>query len=130
MRRATVCALLALLLSGCGGGAPAGQGEHGEEHGSDSAVVEGVRVIDVAASSFLFDPEQIVVGAGESVTIAVTSADTFHDLIIEGVAFHVSAQPGSPAEAGLRIAEPGTYTGYCSVPGHREAGMELTISVQ
>lgn len=136
MRRALAgaCALLALFLSGCGGGGPTeqrtGQGEHGGNHGGDSAVVEGARVVDVMASSFAFDPHEIVIGAGEGVTIAMTSTDTFHDLAVEGVAFHVAAQPGSPAEGGLRIAEPGTYTGYCTVPGHRAAGMEMTIVVQ
>jgi plastocyanin len=132
---AGMCVVFVLLLSGCGGGAPTdhatGDATHGDgQHAGHSPVVEGARVIEVTASSFSFDPAEIVAKVGEDVTIAMTATDTFHDLVVEGSTFHVSAQPGEPAEGGLRIATPGTYTAYCSIAGHRAAGMEMTVTVQ
>jgi heme/copper-type cytochrome/quinol oxidase subunit 2 len=134
-RVAGICVVFALLLPGCGGGASTdhatGDGTHGEgQHTGHSPVVGGARVIDVTASSFSFNPAEIVVQAGEDVTIEMTATDTFHDLMVEGSTFHVAAQPGERAEGGLRIPTPGTYTAYCSVPGHRAAGMEMTITAQ
>ena len=41
--------------------------------------------------------------------------------------FHVD--PGGTAMGSFTIDEPGTYTVYCAVPGHREAGQEATLEV-
>ena len=41
----------------------------------------------------------------------------------------VHADPGETVTGTFTIDEPGTYTFYCSVPGHREAGMEGTLEV-
>ena len=113
-------ALLAFSVS-CGG---TSQGE------PNRAVVPGARLIKVNATSYSFQPGRITIHAGEDVAIALHSDDTFHDFVVDRVVGHVvGADGGSTAKGGLRINRPGTYTFYCSVPGHRSAGMEGTIVV-
>ena len=98
-------------------------------HGESSPVAPGARRIDVAASSFEFDPARITVTAGEDVAIVLSSRDTVHDFVIDELDAHVGAAVGDTAEGGLRTAEPGEYTYYCSVTGHRAAGMEGILVV-
>ena len=38
--------------------------------------------------------------------------------------------PGQSALALFQLAEPGAYTFYCDLPGHREAGMVGTLIVE
>jgi plastocyanin len=102
----------------------------GMGHDSSSPVAEGARRVDVEATSFEFDPDEITVTAGEDITIALTAQDILHDFTIDELDAHVSADKGETAEGGLRAEEPGRYTYYCSVAGHREAGMEGTLIVE
>lgn len=75
-------------------------------------------------------PDQITVQAGEDIAIVLTSADILHDFTIDQIDAHVAADAGDTEEGGLRSEEPGRYTFYCSVPGHRDAGMEGTLVVE
>ena len=40
----------------------------------------------------------------------------------------VDVEGGKTATGSFRLAKPGKYTFYCSIPGHRAAGMEGTIT--
>lgn len=55
-----------------------------------------------------------------------------HDIVIEelGNGEVVPRTPGGETGTGTAELEAGTYTLYCSVPGHREAGMEAQIEVE
>ena len=99
-------------------------------HGSSSPTVPGVREIAVTATSFRFEPNEIHVRAGEDVTIVLTASDIAHDFTIDALGFHVAAAPGQPGRGGLHSqSTPGRYTAYCSVAGHRQAGMTATVIV-
>jgi plastocyanin len=99
-------------------------------HGEASPVAEGAREIEVAATSFEFDPDEITITAGEDIAIVLTSDDLLHDFTIDELDTHVSADADETAKGGLRADEPGRYTYYCNVEGHREAGMEGTLIVE
>ena len=138
---AAVLLTVGLLLGGCGsdedqaardGGATSttGGGHTAGGHDESSDVASDARRIEVSATSFEFDPDEIRVKAGEHVAIVLTSKDILHDFTIDELAAHVAADRGETMEGGFTADEPGRYTYYCTVVGHRDAGMEGTLVVE
>ena len=121
-RWALVALAAALTLAACGGG----DGSSEADGNGQGAALE-VTGTDALA----FQPEQLTAPAGE-VTFELTSEpEVKHTLAIEGVN---SGEPIVEAEAGQTATgsvslDAGTYTIFCDVPGHREAGMEGTLEV-
>lgn len=143
MRRSLLAVLLStlafgLVLTACADDDPTASdtpmgdmdGHDMDAHDESTPVADGARRIDVAATSFEFDPGEITVTAGEDVAIVLISDDLLHDFTIDGIDVHVAADRGETAEGGLRVDEPGEYTYYCTIAGHREAGMEGTLVVE
>jgi cytochrome c oxidase subunit 2 len=117
--------------SGMDGAMGGGMGhDGGMGHNESSPVAAGARRIELAATSFEFDPDEITVTAGEDVAIVLTSEDLLHDFTIDELDVHVAADADETNEGGLRADEPGRYTYYCTVAGHRDAGMEGTLIVE
>jgi len=112
------------------GGMGDGTGNGGISNEDNSPVADGARRVEVTAMSFEFDPPQVTVEAGEDIAITLTSDDVLHDFVIDELDAHVAADRGETAVGGFRADEPGRYTYYCSVPGHRDAGMEGTLFVR
>ena len=52
-----------------------------------------------------------------------------HTLTIDALNVNVDIPAGDTTSAQLSGVSEGTYTFYCAVPGHREQGMEGTLSV-
>ena len=131
-----------LLLAGCGDDDDTMAGDMpmddmpmddmpGDAHDEgNSPVAEGARSIEVTAKNFAFDPEEITAEAGEELTIVLSSEDALHDFTIDELDAHVVAKRNETAEGGVTADEAGSYTFYCSVPGHRSAGMEGTLTVE
>jgi plastocyanin len=128
-----------LLLAACGdddattsGSASSAEEDHGDDGHDDeeTPVADGAREIEVVANEFAFAPEEITAEAGEDLAIVLTSEDMLHDFTIDELDAHVAAERGDTATGGVAAVEPGTYTYYCSVAGHRNAGMEGTLTVE
>lgn len=56
--------------------------------------------------------------------------EDMHEMGMEGFALHIAADANTQAIIEFTPEEPGEYTFYCTVEGHRQAGMEGTLIVE
>ncbi|HEX2857717.1 MAG TPA: multicopper oxidase domain-containing protein [Propionibacteriaceae bacterium] len=84
--------------------------------------------LSVTAAGMRFTPDRLVVPAGNRLVIHVTNTDptTTHDLVLETGADSGRLLPGHGAtvDAGVVTHD---IAGWCSIAGHRQMGMTLTI---
>jgi uncharacterized cupredoxin-like copper-binding protein len=114
-----------LALAACGDDDNGNGGDNGGGSGSS---------IDLEMGEMYFNPDSISADAGSTVTINLENAGSMlHDFTIDdlgGERVHVELAAGESDSFTLNIPdEAGTYDFYCSVPGHRQAGMEGTLEV-
>ncbi|MDJ0269154.1 MAG: cupredoxin domain-containing protein [Aigarchaeota archaeon] len=72
------------------------------------------------------------VKVGDVVKITIVNGDGVgHDFVIDELKVHADhvKEKGESVDVIFKTEQPGEYTYYCSVPGHREAGMEGKIIV-
>ena len=124
MRRLLLAALAAVLLSACGG----------EEATPDeaSAPTGGGEVVEIALSDFAIQPGSLSLDPGTYTFRVVNDGDTVHALEVEGSGVEVETdhlQPGNSADLDVDLSEAGDYELYCPVDGHRDRGMEATLTV-
>jgi len=124
-------------------------GDDGSSVGTpvDSITIRGT-------DSLRFEPSQVTVAVGTEVTVTLVSgAAVEHDLVLAGAVGHgmvgadghgphggdhmveagglhvVHAAAGMSESATMVMGTPGTYEAYCSIPGHRGAGMIMAFHV-
>ncbi|MEF8788291.1 MAG: cupredoxin domain-containing protein, partial [Planctomycetota bacterium] len=93
-------------------------------------VRDGVRVVEMTAEQFAFDPETVVVRQGEKVRLEVTSTDVTHGIGIEEFSIDQTLPPNETKEVTFSAPEPGTYQFQCSIfcgPGHRRMTGEIVV---
>lgn len=84
--------------------------------------------LDIVATEFAFEPADGTSAAPLRLTLENQGA-VLHNLEFEGLPeFVLEAEPGATAAETIAL-EPGTYVIFCNIPGHRDAGMEGTITV-
>ena len=122
--------VLVFLLTACGG----------------SSSLE--KAITLELTDFAFGPSSVTIPAGQPVKITLENKGLVeHDFVIEKIdasmesmqdngsemhhmeggaseaAVHAAVQAGGTSTLEITVAKPGTYQFFCSVPGHKEAGM-------
>ncbi|MGQ0550058.1 MAG: cupredoxin domain-containing protein [Armatimonadota bacterium] len=92
--------------------------------------IAGARTIDIVAGDFSFKPAEITIKAGEVVNLKlVNQGVTVHDLVVPAQGIWMVVPPEQSTTSGFRSDLQGEYQFFCSVPGHREAGMVGRIVV-
>jgi len=120
---AALLAALALTLGACGGGGDEGDGDG--DGGGDG----GGTTLSVQGKEFEFIPSTLSAPADTQVTVELENTGTIeHDFTIDEANLTVLV-PATETGTGSFELPAGTYTFYCSVPGHRESGMEGTLTV-
>jgi uncharacterized cupredoxin-like copper-binding protein len=128
MRRRVAVAFLgvaAAVSGGCGGGS-----DH-ETRTAGSTEAPAGEKIAVEGKEFSYDPANLTLEAGQPFTIVLKNTGSIeHDLTVDDAKFKLTVPGNNTREKGLEVEKPGTYQFYCSLPGHKSAGMkgELTVS--
>ena len=127
MRRSLVLLSAAVLgavaLGGCGGGDDDSTGAATDRAGDGA--------LEVVAHDIEFGEDSYDATAGAVDVRYVNEGSITHTLLIDGVdGFKLEVTSGGDEDESRVDLDAGTYTLYCDVPGHREAGMEATLDVR
>ena len=130
-RRTTVVllAVAAVVIGACGGGSDDRQSSAG---GTEKAAEAPTGpMIGVVGKEFSYDPAKLTLKAGQGSTIVLKNTGSIeHDITVDDAGFKLTVPGNNTREKVLKVDKPGTYQFYCSVAGHKDAGMkgELTVS--
>jgi plastocyanin len=124
MRRAVIVGtLVAIVLVGCGGD----DGSRKDGAGTDQSQEGSVQVV---AEDIHFADKSYATDAGTVTVSYHNDGSLTHTLLIEDVdGFKLEVTSNGDDDEGAVKLDPGTYTLYCDVPGHRDAGMEATLEI-
>jgi plastocyanin len=122
-----------LGVAACGGGDEEGNGGNGGGGGGGGGGGTTLQLAADPGGALAFDKTSLEAPAG-NVTIDFTNdASIPHNVTVEGDGVEDEATDTisqSTATLTLSNLQPGTYTFYCSVGNHRDAGMEGTLTIK
>jgi uncharacterized cupredoxin-like copper-binding protein len=134
-------ALVPFAFAACGGDddndvpVPQEPDVEAPEPDADAPLPNGAETVEVSADpdgALAFEQASLEVSAGEVTFEFDNPASIPHDFVIEDADGNDVAQTDvitNDSDSVTVDLEPGEYTFYCSVPGHREGGMEGPLTV-
>jgi uncharacterized cupredoxin-like copper-binding protein len=123
---AAILASSLVVLTACGGG------DGGTATDAADGVAASAGGVTIEATEFAFDPEDFSLPADEATDLTLVNKGVVeHDIVVEELddVELVFADAGETVTESVTVPA-GTYTFYCSIPGHRSAGMEGTLTVE
>ena len=99
--------------------------------GEEQAAGQGAgEALEVESYDIYFEPDELSIPADTDVTVQLPNVGAAqHNFSIDELGISVDIAPGATEETVIN-APAGEYEYYCNVPGHKEAGMEGTLTVQ
>lgn len=93
--------------------------------------IDGADSTTVTAIDLEFEPDVLELVAGEPVNLTLLNAgDLEHDWDLPEAHAHLHARPGEQDTQAVVVDTPGVYQAICTLPGHAEAGMTMTVEVR
>jgi plastocyanin/mono/diheme cytochrome c family protein len=92
--------------------------------GGETPAAAQLEAVDIG-----WNPTELTIDSGPQTIQITNSGASPHDFTIDALGVHVELPPGETEEVPID-ADAGTYEFYCSVPGHKEAGMVGTLTVK
>lgn len=134
-RRLTLALILVFTLAACSGG---------------TAGTTESKTITLTMNEFQFQPAELTVNVGQPVKLVLKNTGTvLHDFVSTDAMVTVIEEHGAEHEMGgmhttmhaavdagqqstleFKATQAGTYTFYCTIAGHKEAGMTGTLIVK
>ena len=129
-----ISVLVPFGLASCGGD-DEGSSSEAEATSDESSSTGGGGTIAITAvpdGSFAYEEESAEAEAGENTIEFENPASLPHDVQIEGPDGDLGGTETISEDSATFTVdlEPGDYTFYCSVTGHREGGMEGDLTVE
>ena len=129
----SMLAILAVLISACAGGSSDESAGRTLEYTLKTATVDGKMVyIGVGGGIDGVQNPVLIATTGDMVKITLTSGDgTEHDISFpdfNATSEHVVGK-GSSKSITFLVDKGGSFSYFCTLPGHREAGMEGNFKV-
>lgn len=111
---AAIALLAALGLAACSGG------------GGQAA-----KDVTLQAEDIKFDQTTLNAAAGQQINVSLHNVGALeHSFVIDELNARIDkVQPGQTGTASFTPASAGTFVYYCDIPGHKEAGMTGTLTV-
>jgi plastocyanin len=94
---------------------------------------ETLELTSPADGALVFEPDTLEARAGEVELNYTNPSPVPHNVAIESEGETIAqgaTVSGGDAAAAIASLEPGEYIFYCSIPGHRESGMEGDLTVE
>jgi uncharacterized cupredoxin-like copper-binding protein/mono/diheme cytochrome c family protein len=118
------------ISADAGQAAPAEGTAATESGGAGEQAAGGSTELAVSAVDIAFEQKELSAPADTETTITVTNNGASpHDFTIDELGIQTKMLNPGESETVTINAPAGSYTYYCSVPGHRQAGMEGTLTV-
>ena len=115
------------LVAGCGASTSTSASKAGPATGAATPPAAGV-VLKVTGDEYSFAPSALKASPGRTTIRFTNTGAVDHDFSIDALRIHLIEKPGKTGEATLTLT-PGTYTFFCALPGHRQSGMQGTLTV-
>lgn len=98
---------------------------------SEDSMESNLKEFTIESKGLSFTPNEIRVKAGDTVRVTFKNTVGTHDWTLDEFSAKTPLiNAGEESTVEFVADQAGTYEFYCSVPGHREAGMKGTLIVE